>query len=186
MYRQSTAARTFSTATSTASSRKVSQPAMFCRQCEQTSDHYACVNVGVCGKTSETANIQDALIAQIKSVAHWMVAAKKNNIDFEVLAPIHKWTLGAAFSTLTNVNFSSQRIAEYIALGEQHKQTLKSLVSEPPSAYQSLGLANKSIEDLEEFGLSVSVPKRAEAMGNEDAFSLNEIATYGLKVRPSK
>lgn len=159
---------------------------MFCRQCEQTSDHYACVNVGVCGKTSETANIQDALIAQIKSVAHWMVAAKKNNIDFEVLAPIHKWTLGAAFSTLTNVNFSSQRIAEYIALGEQHKQTLKSLVSEPPSAYQSLGLANKSIEDLEEFGLSVSVPKRAEAMGNEDAFSLNEIATYGLKVRPSK
>lgn len=183
MLRQTAAARTLSTASTTASSMKVSQPAMFCRQCEQTSDHYACVNVGVCGKTSETANIQDALIAQIKSVAHWMVAAKKNNVDFEILAPIHQWTLGAAFSTLTNVNFSSQRIAEYIALGEHHKETLKSLVSEAPPSYQTMDLANKSLEDLEEFGLSVSVPKRADAMGNEDAFSLNEIGTYGLKVR---
>lgn len=34
---------------------------MFCRQCEQTANHYACTTQGICGKTSETAACQDAL-----------------------------------------------------------------------------------------------------------------------------
>ena len=157
---------------------------MFCRQCEQTQDHTACVTTGVCGKTAETSATQDALISQIKSVAHWMVAAKEAGVPFETLKDIHIWTLAATFSTLTNVNFSSERICEYIQEGESHKAKLKGLVSTAPAQPgASIDLSGKSLEEMEEYGLTVSVPKRAEEMGHVDAFSLNEISTYGLKVR---
>lgn len=157
---------------------------MFCRQCEQTQDHHACVTTGVCGKTAETSATQDALVAQIKSVAHWMVAAAKT-ADFERLKPIHTWTLAATFSTLTNVNFSSDRIAEFIQQGEAHKATLKGMVDNPPSLHRNaqIDLSGKDVSAVEEFGLSVSVPKRSAAMGHDDAFSLNEVTTYGLKVQ---
>lgn len=155
---------------------------MVCRQCEQTQDHTACVTTGVCGKTAETSAAQDALVSQIKSVAHWMVAAKKANVPFETLKDIHIWTLSATFSTLTNVNFSSERICEYIQKGESHKNTLKGLVgSAPLQPGASLDLSDKSLDEMEEYGLTVSIPNRAEEMGHVDAFSLNEITTYGLK-----
>lgn len=36
--------------------------AMFCYQCEQTKARRGCVSVGVCGKTPETAALQDLLV----------------------------------------------------------------------------------------------------------------------------
>jgi len=149
----------------------VVNPDMFCRQCEQTKDHYACVTVGVCGKSSETAVLQDCLIQQIKSVSHWAVQAAQEGVDQADLQEVHKWTLGATFSTLTNVNFSSDRIAEFIQLGETHKATLKGLVKQPPPS-DLIDLSGRSMAELEDYGLSVSVPKRLSEMGNEDAFSL--------------
>jgi hydroxylamine reductase len=157
-------------------------PDMFCRQCEQTANHHACLTVGVCGKTSETASGQDALIQQIKSVSHWVNAATNEGVPFAQLEPVHTWTLGATFSTLTNVNFSTERIVDFIQQGEAHKKLLKDLVKSPPTNDSAgLDLTNKTIEEIEEYGYSVSVPKRSETMGHLDAFSLNEIATYGLK-----
>lgn len=152
----------------------VAYPDMFCRQCEQTKDHYACVTVGVCGKTSETANVQDALIQQIKSVAHWAVQAVDEGVAPEKLAEVHKWTLAATFSTLTNVNFSAERIAEYIVEGEKHKSELKGLVKTPLS-HDLIDCSGKTLAELEDFGLSVSVPKRSSEMGNDDAFSLKYV-----------
>ena len=35
---------------------------MFCYQCEQTSGSKGCTKVGVCGKTSEIAALQDVLM----------------------------------------------------------------------------------------------------------------------------
>jgi hydroxylamine reductase len=174
--------RLFSTPATTETNKTVTQPAMFCRQCEQTADHYACVTVGVCGKTAETASSQDALIQQIKSVAHWAVQAAAEGVAPDKLKTVHTWTLAATFSTLTNVNFSTDRIVDYILQGEQIKQELKALVQKPPTLHSAaLDLSGKTVEELEEFGLQVSVPNRGEVMGNVDAFSLNEIATYGLK-----
>ena len=47
----SSAARAFSAAPE----RKISNPEMVCRQCEQTQDGEMCTTVGVCGKTAETS-----------------------------------------------------------------------------------------------------------------------------------
>jgi hydroxylamine reductase len=156
---------------------------MFCRQCEQTKDHYACTTVGVCGKSSETATLQDALLAQIKSVSHWAKAAREAGAAASpAVQTANTWTLQAAFSTLTNVNFSSDRIMEYIVEGENVKDDLKELVpTAPTQPGAALDLRGKTMEELEEFGLTVSIPNRANEMNHVDAFSLNEIATYGSK-----
>jgi hydroxylamine reductase len=176
------AVRTFSLST-----QKVPNPDMFCRQCEQTKDNYACTSLGVCGKTSETAAIQDALIEVVKSVATWAVAARAAGASSQDMEEANVYTLKATFSTLTNVNFSEERIAEYIHDGMAIKNKLAELVSQkggtaPTTSAAQIKLASTlTAEELEDFGRSVSIPVREELMGNEDCFSLNEIATYGLK-----
>lgn len=172
------------------STHAVSSPDMFCRQCEQTSNHYACTTVGVCGKTAETAACQDALMHMIHSVSLWANAARQAGIAEKDLAAANTWTLMAAFSTLTNVNFSDNRIAEYIRDGQELQKTLREMVpadKAPTTTKTAEDIAlldwsdNMTVEQLEEHGLEQSVPKRAERMNHEDAFCLHELTTYGLK-----
>ena len=47
--------RSFATPSSSATKKEIKNPDMMCRQCEQTQDHFACTNVGVCGKSPETS-----------------------------------------------------------------------------------------------------------------------------------
>ena len=84
-------------------------PAMFCRQCEQARDNVGCSTVGVCGKTPEASNAQDALIHFIKIVSSWCVSAREAGATAEEMKAANAWTLKAAFATLTNVNFSEVR-----------------------------------------------------------------------------
>ena len=51
-----------------APAQTISNPAMMCRQCEQTQDHSACTTVGVCGKTAETS-VSCIMYHGVKSVA---------------------------------------------------------------------------------------------------------------------
>mmetsp|Transcript_5084 Transcript_5084/g.12132 ORF Transcript_5084/g.12132 Transcript_5084/m.12132 type:complete len:619 (+) Transcript_5084:69-1925(+) len=175
----------FSTSTSTANNeRLVVNPDMFCRQCEQTKDHFACTTVGVCGKTAETSAMQDALMQLIKSVSLWANAARATDLATEDLHAANVWTIRAAFSTLTNVNFSEERIADYIQEGMAIKKDLESAVlpeSAPTGDLASVDLMGMGLEELEAFGHSVSLPARQEAMEDADCFSLNEIGTYGVK-----
>jgi len=159
---------------------------MFCRQCEQTQNNVGCTTTGVCGKTSETAAVQDTLVEQVKAVSVWAVAARQAGIS--VPEVINAWTLQAAFSTLTNVNFSQDRICEYIRQGVQHQQTLQRMVGtktipDKGVLVASVNLSGMSDAEFETFGHSVGILKRQERMANPDCFSLNEIGTYGLKGR---
>ena len=170
---------------STAAKPSVSAPDMFCRQCEQTKDHFACTTVGVCGKTAETAACQDALMVMIQSVSLWCKAARAAGISEQDLQKANEWTLAAAFSTLTNVNFSDERIAEYIQQGQALQMQLRQVVP-AEHAPTSLPLATIDWSDcttaqLEEHGYEHSVPVRQAVMQNDDAFCLHELCTYGLK-----
>jgi hydroxylamine reductase len=176
----STTLRSFSSA----SEFVQSDTAMFCRQCEQTMDHYACTSLGVCGKTPETAAVQDALVHMVKAVSVWCVAARAAGATAEEMHQANVWTLSAAFSTLTNVNFSEDRIAEYIHQGMDIKNTLQELVKSKGGNPPSDPVADLQVtrnDDLEAFGHSVSIPARQKEMNHVDCFSLNEIGTYGLK-----
>ncbi|KAL9178577.1 hypothetical protein ACHAXT_001915 [Thalassiosira profunda] len=158
---------------------------MMCRQCEQTQDHFACTTVGVCGKTAETSvrAMQDGLMQMVKGVSLWTKAAREAGATEEQLHAANVWTLRSVFSTLTNVNFSEERIADYVREGAEIKKDLEKLVpaSPPTGPVAEMDLSGKTTTELEEFGHTVSLPIRQAAMGNEDCFSLNEIATYGAK-----
>ena len=184
--RATTTAMSFLSTAAAADGKTVTNPDMFCRQCEQTQDHFACTTVGVCGKTAETASIQDALTQVVKSVSLWCVAARAAGATAADLEKANVWTLQAVFSTLTNVNFSSERIAEYIREGMAIKKSVQDLVSSkggsaPTGPVADLDVSNMSTEELEDYGHTVSVPTRQAAMGNDDCFSLTEIATYGSR-----
>jgi hydroxylamine reductase len=51
----------------------------------------------------------------------------------------------------------------------------------PVDPIASVDVSGMSLIELEEFGMTVSIPIRQAAMNHADAFSLNELATYGLK-----
>jgi hydroxylamine reductase len=143
----------------------ISKPDMFCRQCEQTQDHFACTTVGVCGKTAETSALQDTLMHVVKAVSLYCVAARESGaaVDSALMHDANKWTLQATFSTLTNVNFSDESIGEFITQGltlQKKFQELGLNVSEPDVA--NVDLSSASLTELEEFGHSINIPVRQE------------------------
>lgn len=131
-----------------------------------------------------TQAMQDTLMHAVKSVSLWANAAREAGATEEELHAANVWTLRAVFSTLTNVNFSEDRIAEYVHQGMAIKKDLEKLSTpetKPVGSVAEMDLMGKSFEELEEFGHTVGIPKRQAAMANDDCFSLNEIATYGAK-----
>ena len=75
---------------------------MFCYQCEQTAGGKACTGkAGVCGKTAETAGIQDDITGALIGLAK-AAADKGREREIEDLL-----TEGL-FTTLTNVNFDDE------------------------------------------------------------------------------
>lgn len=75
---------------------------MFCFQCEQTARGTGCTIQGVCGKHSDTANLQDILTSSAIKFANCVTYSKENaDIIIEAL-----------FATITNVNFDNDSIKE--------------------------------------------------------------------------
>ena len=82
---------------------------MFCFQCEQTAGCSGCTgNAGVCGKSANTAKLQDeltgALIGLAKSCGN---NPKTENTDRIIIEGL--------FTTITNVNFNDETLKEMIA-----------------------------------------------------------------------
>ena len=154
---------------------------MFCFQCEQTAKGEGCTKIGVCGKTPDTAALQDLLIHAVKGlavVAHAGVQAgvRDNAVD--------NFTNEAIFSTLTNVDFDPDRFVALInecvvlrdglagkvqAAGGQ-VDTSKAAVTFKPEATR---------EGMVAQGEAVGIPTGAGV--NEDIRSLQELLVYGVK-----
>ena len=79
---------------------------MFCFQCEQTAGCKGCMGkAGVCGKTADTALIQDQLTGALIGLAH-TAAGNEDLIDEST----HRLVREALFTTVTNVSFDNQSI----------------------------------------------------------------------------
>ena len=99
---------------------------MFCVQCEQTirtpAGNGCSYAQGMCGKTAETSDLQDLLIASLQGLSAWAVKAREYGIiDHEV----DNFAPRAFFSTLTNVNFDSPRIVGYARQAIAMREALK-------------------------------------------------------------
>jgi len=101
---------------------------MFCNQCEQTAQSKACTgNAGMCGKSHETAHLQDELTGALISLAN--IALKSNPTQ-----NTHKTMLEGLFTTVTNVSFNNETL---IPLIEKVKNQTKALSSAAPENVSS-------------------------------------------------
>ena len=92
---------------------------MFCYQCEQTAKGEGCTKIGVCGKTPDTAALQDLLMYTLKGLAVAAAAARKAGVKN---TDIDRFTCKAVFSTLTNVDFDPDRFVPMIQQAAAYRE----------------------------------------------------------------
>lgn len=160
---------------------------MYCVQCEQTMrtpvGNGCAYAQGMCGKTAETSDLQDLLVAVLESLSAWAVAARESGIidhDTDSFAP------RAFFSTLTNVNFDSERIIGYAQEAIVMRDSLmKRCLEKNPALVVNHPLANLQlkgtdiaslVKQADEFALN----KDKQAIG-DDIHGLRMLCLYGLK-----
>ncbi len=158
---------------------------MFCFQCQETLKNSGCQNRGVCGKTAEVANLQDLLIYLLKGVSVYteMIRDLGGNVEEDVDVFVMK----GLFSTVTNVNFSSDDFADWIdkalEVRDEVAAKCKSLYREKEGEEFSGSLPEAALwspdsqEDIRTKSQKVGVLKTE----NEDLRSLRELLIYGIK-----
>ena len=160
--------------------------AMFCRQCEQTAKGEGCTLKGVCGKNSDTAAFQDLLTYALKGVSIYADLARNLGIKDR---DTDLFVVEGLFTTVTNVNFSENALAEKIYKAYEIKEKIKKIFIE---AYKSK--YNKPFSDElpgnadfkpEQSLKSLTVEAQAHGILSQnldkDVQSLREILLYGLK-----
>jgi len=110
---------------------------MFCYQCQEAFGNKGCTTSGRCGETSETANLQDRLIAELRAVA--LTLEGRTNVTRE----FSRFIVRAMSATLTDTNFNPDRI---YALIDEAKRALRTLDSDIQAQDPSI----LSVEDTEE------------------------------------
>ena len=93
---------------------------MFCYQCEQTAGCTGCTgNAGVCGKSANTARLQDELTGALIGLAR---AAGGN--EHLITEEMNQLVLEGLFTTITNVNFNDETLKILINKIENAKKKL--------------------------------------------------------------
>ena len=152
---------------------------MFCYQCQETAKGTGCTVRGVCGKTSDVANLQDLLLFVLKGIAHYRVQLRAlDAVDHSA----DRFILDGLFMTITNANFDKQRFVEKIKdaikLREQLKQTFLEKGGKPEKiTFEGAFWTADTLEEMEAKAGHVGVLSTE----NEDIRSLREMLTYGMK-----
>ncbi|MCX5648823.1 MAG: hydroxylamine reductase [Planctomycetota bacterium] len=159
---------------------------MFCFQCEQTAKGTGCTVHGVCGKDPTTATLQDLLVHATKGLAMYAhraraLGAKTRELDV--------FAVEALFTTVTNVNFDAERIAQLVRRAATLRDKAKTLYESAakkagktpeklggPAAFQPAG----DLDGLVAQGHEVGILARKRALG-EEATALESLVTFGLK-----
>ena len=93
---------------------------MFCYQCEQTAGCTGCTgNTGVCGKSANTARLQDELTGALIGLAR-AVGGNEHLVTEEM----NQLVLEGLFTTITNVNFNDETLKLLIDKIEDTKKKL--------------------------------------------------------------
>jgi hydroxylamine reductase len=157
---------------------------MFCYQCQETAKNEGCTVKGMCGKTGETADLQDLLIYALRGFAVYAEKAKELGISVKKDG---LFVAQALFATITNANFDNDRIIELIKETLNHREALKEKFL---AAYRE-----KNGRDFEETlhhsatwfsDDETEFHDKAKSVGvlateNEDVRSLRELLVIGVK-----
>ena len=157
--------------------RKRGSVLMFCYQCEQCAKGTGCTVVGVCGKTEETANLQDLLVHETMELAKTAVTVKYYSENTA------KVVIDNLFTTVTNVNFDSQKIAELIRITREEGYDIVRRCNPECGGSEGechCGPTEASIPELLADAVGVSPEADIEKYG-ADLGGLKWLAIYGLK-----
>ena len=157
---------------------------MFCYQCQETSRNTGCIKRGVCGKTEETAGLQDLLIYVSKGISVW----GKRAADMDVYdKDAGVFITEALFATITNANFDDDRFVSFIKEGLTIRQRVqdsflsaykkKSGIDFVGELHDCATWSSDSVEEFHQKAYHVGVL----ATEDEDVRSLRELVVYGLK-----
>jgi hydroxylamine reductase len=154
---------------------------MFCYQCEQTAKGEGCTKLGVCGKQPDVAALQDLLIYALRGLALYAVEGRKVGVqDHEV----NVFTMKAAFSTLTNVNFDPARFEPMINRCVELREGLKEKVGaaggktdfgKGPATFKPAASLAEMVKQGEGVGL------KSDPTVDPDMLALQHTLLFGIK-----
>ena len=159
---------------------------MYCIQCEQTLVNDKVTGCqfkkGKCGKEAETADLQDILNYLLQGIGQYAHRARQlGAIDLTV----DRFTPPAFFSTLTNVNFDSDRFIKLIAEAEHIRDQARAMYL---AACERKGIQPETLTGPAVFqpaktleGLLAQAPEASIKRDDPDVFGLNCLVLYGLK-----
>jgi hydroxylamine reductase len=154
---------------------------MFCNQCEQTAKGTGCTKIGVCGKPSDVAALQDLLTYAVQGLSLVAVAGRKVGV---IDNATDRFSLEAIFSCLTNVDFDPIRFQTWINKTVELRDALKAKViaaggavdfSAPAATFSPAS----TLEGLVAQGEGLDFINKLDE--NEDLRSLKQITVYGLR-----
>ena len=173
---------------------------MFCMQCQETAGNKGCTKVGVCGKSTDLANMQDLLIYVTKGLSE--ITTRLRQEGKTVSKDVNHYITLNLFTTITNANFDDEifyaRVKETLAIKNElmneltNKENLSEVATWDIEENKKSGfLATlKNIVSGNNDGKAVNEMLKAKADSdevgilateNEDVRSLRELITYGLK-----
>lgn len=152
---------------------------MFCYQCQEAAKGTGCTIKGVCGKTSDVANLQDTLLFVLKGISWYNEKLRKQKLNS---GKADKFIFDGLFSTITNANFDkhsfSVRINEALKLrSELHARCLAVNIPVPKELPDFASWTGSTVEEFESKAQEVGILSTE----NEDIRSLRELIIYGVK-----
>ena len=154
---------------------------MFCNQCEQTAGGTGCTRFGVCGKSPEVAGLQDLLLYALKGLSVVANDGRKQGVYDQL---VNRFINEAAFSTLTNVNFDSERFVSLIEKTVELRESLKDKIptaggtpqyDNPAVNYSPADSLEGLLEQAEKVGI------KSDENIDPDVRSLQQLLIFGIK-----
>ena len=147
---------------------------MFCYQCQETAKNIACTKKGVCGKTSDVANIEDLLVWVTKGLGEILTRMRKENKD---ISDLHSYVNNNLFTTITNANFHYEDLLEKVKETIDLNQKLIEGLDDKENLSKAALYNEKDDDELKLKSQVIGVLNTLD----DDKRSLRELITYGLK-----
>ena len=147
---------------------------MFCYQCQETAKNIACTKKGVCGKTSDVANIEDLLVWVTKGLGEILTRMRKDNKD---ISDLHSYVNNNLFTTITNANFHYEDLLEKVKETIDLNQRLIEGLDDKENLSEAALYNEKDDDELKLKSQIIGVLNTLD----DDKRSLRELITYGLK-----
>lgn len=147
---------------------------MFCYQCQETGNGQGCTALGVCGKTDETASMQDLTLWLLKGLSFYATACD----DPQVRRRAGVLAAETLFSTVTNTNFDPERFVQLIGRVLEERTSLQARVNVARENLPECAVwSPRGSDDLSHKSFTVGVLQTADP----DVRSVREIIIYACK-----